>query len=157
MRSDLFLPAAAPAPPVPCDWLAGRPSSARSIVGGSFAYYFNPPSWALKAASNGDARGPCPVGPEALGQEYETALHIADTRLKLFDSWRTGGLSDLAPERATTGSFDWLAAKFQSSDKHRKMGRAVRKLREAGLSLVANKGREAPRHDGVGAHRYRDR
>jgi hypothetical protein len=110
----------------------------KAVAAGGFAYYFNPPSWAIRAAENGDERGPCPVAPEALGTDYEAALRVADTRLKLFDSWRTGGLSDMAPERAQIGTLDWLVAEYRASEKHQNLSRAVRKLREAGLSLVAN-------------------
>jgi hypothetical protein len=109
----------------------------KANAGGGFSYHFNPPTWATKAEERGDARGRCPVEAEALGTDYQAAVVTADLRLKLFDSWRTGGLSDLTPEIVTIGSVDWLAAEFRASDKHKKKSKAVRKLREAGLALVA--------------------
>ena len=81
---------------------------------------------------------PAPSFLRPLGTDYEAALRVADTRLKLFDFWRTGGLSDMAPERAQIGTFDWLAVEYRASEKHQNLSWAVRKLREAGLSLVAN-------------------
>ena len=45
----------------------------KPLAGGRWGYYFTPPSWALKPRE-GDDRGPCPVGCEALGTDYNAAV-----------------------------------------------------------------------------------
>ncbi len=76
------------------------------LKGQSWAYFFEPPTWARKAD--------CPVDAQALGSIYEVARDRAEAMLlPLFDSWRTGGLSDLAPQRALPGTFDWLVTLFK--------------------------------------------
>jgi hypothetical protein len=61
------------------------------LKGQTWAYFFEPPTWARKDG--------CPVVAEALGSDYESARDKAETvLLPLFDSWSTGGLSDVVPQ-----------------------------------------------------------
>jgi hypothetical protein len=55
-----------------------------------WGYFFNVPTWARKAG--------CPIRNEALGTDYNAAVHRAETvLLTAFDSWRSGGASDTTP------------------------------------------------------------
>jgi hypothetical protein len=69
---------------------------------GSFAYFFNIPTWARK-------RG-CPIANEALGIDYERVVARAEQiLLPAFDSWRTGG-EDANPVGigVVVGTSDWM-------------------------------------------------
>ncbi|HEY1746187.1 MAG TPA: hypothetical protein VGG11_05425 [Xanthobacteraceae bacterium] len=101
------------------------------LRGQSWAYFFEPPTWARKAG--------CPVQAEALGQSYEGARDKAESvLLPLFDSWRTGGLSDLVPQRALPGTFDWLAKIFKQHRSWNEIDKATQRVYEQGLNLVAD-------------------
>ena len=70
----------------------------KPLAGGRWGYYFTPPSWALNPRE-GEDRGPCPVGCEALGTDYDAAVkRVERVLLPVFDSWRTRGLAELAPQ-----------------------------------------------------------
>jgi hypothetical protein len=59
----------------------------KPLKNGSWAYFFEPPTWAR-------AQG-CPLEAEALGQNYDAAVTRAENiLLPAFDSWRTRGLSE---------------------------------------------------------------
>lgn len=110
----------------------------KPLAGGRWGYYFEPPSWALKPRE-GDDRGPCPVSCEALGTDYDEAVkRVERVLLPLFDSWRTRGLAELAPQELRKGTLDWLFAEYRGSLAYQKLGRKVRALHEAGFSLVGN-------------------
>jgi hypothetical protein len=110
----------------------------KPLAGGRWGYYFTPPSWALKPRE-GDDRGPCPVGCEALGTDYAEAVkRVERLLLPLFDSWRTRGLAELAPQRPRKGTLDWLFAEYRGTLAYQKLGRRVRVLHEAGFALVGN-------------------
>jgi hypothetical protein len=103
----------------------------KPLAGGRWAYFFEPPTWARRAG--------CPVAAEPLGEDYGAAVFRAeDVLLKAFDSWRTGGLSDMVPIGATVGSFDWLVMTFKSHRAWKDTDRKTQRLYEQGLSLVAN-------------------
>jgi hypothetical protein len=98
---------------------------------GRWAYFFEPPTWARRSG--------CPVNAEALGEDYDVAVRRAeDVLLKAFDSWRTGGLSDMVPIGPALGSFDWLATVFKSHQSWRDIDRKTQRLYEQGLTLFAN-------------------
>jgi hypothetical protein len=66
---------------------------------GSWAYFFNVPSWARQAG--------CPVRNEALGTDYAAAVERAETiLLKQFDSWRDGGADGDIVTIAQLGTLD---------------------------------------------------
>ena len=54
-----------------------------------------------------------------------------------FDSWRSGGRSDLTPERAARGTFDWLTKEYKETMKFTRLSRSQRTNHEHGFSLVA--------------------
>jgi len=97
----------------------------------SWAYFFEPPTW---AKTNG-----CPVHAEALGTDYKSAINKAESiLLPLFDSWRTGGLSDLSPQRSIPGTFDWLVKIFKEHRTWSEIDKATRRMYEQGLNLVGD-------------------
>jgi len=101
------------------------------LKGQSWAYFFEPPTWARKEG--------CPIAAEALGGDYAAARDKAETiLLPLLDSWRTGGLSDLIPERALTGTFDWLVKIFKEHRTWSEIDRKTQRMYEQGLTLVAD-------------------
>jgi hypothetical protein len=78
----------------------------KPLASGQWGYFFEPPTWARRAG--------CPVGAEPLGEDYDLAVRRAeDILLKAFDSWRTGGLSDMVPIGPSIGTFDWLVSVFK--------------------------------------------
>ena len=101
------------------------------LKGHTWAYFFEPPTWARK---NG-----CPVCAEALGSDYESARDKAKSvLLPVFDSWRTGGLSDVVPQRALPGTFDWLVKIFKEHRTWSEIDRKTRRMYEQGLNLVGD-------------------
>jgi len=97
----------------------------------TWAYFFEPPTWARKDG--------CPVQAEALGADYESAREKTESiLLPLFDSWRTGGLSDLVPPRAIPGTFDWLVKIFKEHRTWNEIDKATQRMYEQGLNLVAD-------------------
>ena len=82
----------------------------KPLKNGQWAYFFEPPSWARKQG--------CCVKAEALGKEHKAAVDRAShVLLPAFDSWRSGGLTDMIPASPVPGSFDWLVGIFKT---HRK-------------------------------------
>ena len=76
---------------------------------------------------------------EALGRDYESACDKAESiLLPLFDSWRTGGLSDLVPQKSIPGTFDWLAKIFKEHRTWNEVDKATQRMYEQGLTLVAD-------------------
>jgi hypothetical protein len=110
----------------------------KPLAGGRWGYYFTPPTWALDPRE-GDDRGPCPVGCEALGTDYAAAVARVETvLLPLFDSWRTRGAIDLVPDRPRRGTLDWLFAEYRATGQFKKVGRKMRKLHNDGFALVTD-------------------
>lgn len=98
---------------------------------GAVGYYWQPPTWAKD-------RG-CTMHAQALGTDYAEAKRQCDEILNpQFDAWRTGGASEPSRSRPLAGTFDWLASLYRSSRQFRELDRKTRKLREAGLRLVAD-------------------
>ena len=64
------------------------------LKGQTWAYFFEPPTWARQDG--------CPVAAEALGSDYEGARDKAESvLLPLFDSWRSGGLQTSSRKGST--------------------------------------------------------
>ncbi|MGO4738597.1 hypothetical protein AB4099_18765 [Bosea sp. 2KB_26] len=96
-----------------------------------WAYYFTVPSWARTRN--------CTVEDKALGTDRDAAYDYVETvLLKQFDSWRTGGLSDLAPARGAVGTFDWLVTTFKAHKKYKDLSDGQRRNHERGFDMVAN-------------------
>ncbi len=116
-------PAAAPQLP---RYLRRKP-----LKGGRWAYFFEPPSWARK-------RG-CHVKAEALGQDEVAAIdRTRNILLPAFDSWRSGGLTDMVPPSPVSGSFDWLVELFRSHQKWKEIDHKTQCFYKEGLALFAN-------------------
>lgn len=63
---------------------------------------------------------------------------VANLLLPAFDSWRSGGLTDMAPASPVQGTFDWLVCVFKTHQKWRDVDHKTRRLYEQGLALFAN-------------------
>ena len=97
----------------------------------SWAYFFEPPTWARKAG--------CSIEAEALGSDFERARDKAESvLLPAFDLWRTGGLSDLVPGRSLPGTFDWLVSVFKQHRAWSEIDKKTCRMYEQGLNLVAD-------------------
>jgi len=76
---------------------------------------------------------------EALGQNYDAAVSRAENvLLPAFDSWRTRGLSDLAPIGVTRGSFDWLIQGFKQQQKYKDVDAHTKRTYDNGTQLFAD-------------------
>ena len=103
----------------------------KALKSGQYAYFFEPPTWARKQG--------CHVRAEALGTEYAAARDRAEqVLLPAFDSWRSRGLTDMAPPLPVPGTFDWLACIFKSHQKWKEIGTSTQRCYDQGLSLFAN-------------------
>jgi hypothetical protein len=103
----------------------------KPLKNGRWAYFFEPPSWARKQD--------CPLKAEPLGEDYAAAVERAEHMLlPAFDSWRSGGLTDMVPGCQVPGSFDWLVGIFKTHQKWREIDHKTQRLYEQGLALFAN-------------------
>ena len=94
-----------------------------------WAYFFNPPTWAVKAG--------CPVASAALGVDYAKAVERAETvLLPALDSWRSGGASDALPAAARPGSLDWLFALYRADRRFARLDDKTKRTHELGFRLV---------------------
>jgi len=76
---------------------------------------------------------------EALGQNYDAAVTRAENvLLPAFDSWRTRGLSDLAPIGVTRGSFDWLVQGLKQQQKYKDVDAHTKRTYDNGTQLFAD-------------------
>ncbi|WFU75402.1 MULTISPECIES: hypothetical protein [unclassified Bradyrhizobium] len=98
---------------------------------GGWAYFFEPPTWARKQG--------CTVASEALGEDLTVAVDRANyVLLPAFDSWRSGGLSDMSPVSIVPGTFDWLVLIFKTHQKWKELDHKTQRLYDQGLALFAN-------------------
>jgi hypothetical protein len=103
----------------------------KPLKNGQWAYFFEPPSWARKQG--------CCVKAEALGKEHKAAVDRAShVLLPAFDSWRSGGLTDMIPASPVPGSFDWLVGIFKTHRKWSEIDWKTRRFYDRGLALFAN-------------------
>jgi hypothetical protein len=105
----------------------------RPLKKGGWGYFFDIPTWARKAK--------CPVQNEALGTDYETAIRRAeDVLLPSFDSWLTGGVSDLnvQPVAAKSGTLDWVFAEYRADRRFTKLDARTKRNHESGFRLVGH-------------------
>jgi hypothetical protein len=104
---------------------------AKALAGGQRAYFFEPPTWARKAG--------CTVEAEALGIDFGAAVVRAeDILLKAFDSWRTGGLTDMVPIGPAIGTFDWLVMVFKGHQAWADIDHKTQRLYTQGLELFGD-------------------
>jgi len=103
----------------------------KPLTGGRWGYFFEPPTWARRTG--------CPIDAEPLGRDYDLAVRRAeDVLLKAFDSWRTGGLTDMVPIGPSIGTFDWLVSVFKGHLAWKEIDRKTQRLYEQGLKLFAD-------------------
>jgi hypothetical protein len=103
----------------------------KPLKNGRWAYFFEPPSWARKQD--------CPLQAEPLGEDYAAAVERAEhILLPAFDSWRSGGLTDMVPACLVPGSFDWLVSIFKAHQKWKEIDHKTQRLYEQGLALFAS-------------------
>ena len=103
----------------------------KPLKNGRWAYFFEPPTWARKQG--------CPLEADALGQNYGAAVIRAESvLLPAFDSWRTGGLSDLTPVGVARGSFDWLVGEFKKQQKWKDVDQHTQRTYDQGTRLFAD-------------------
>jgi hypothetical protein len=97
---------------------------------GTWAYFFDLPTWARKAG--------CQLANEPLGTEYAVAVERAETTLlPAFDSWRTGGDSDGAVSAGGAyGTLDWVFAEYRSDRRFTKLDTRTKRNHESGFRLV---------------------
>jgi len=102
---------------------------ARRLKSGATAYYWVPPTWAVKAG--------CKMCSEALGTDYGEAKRRCDELLNPhFDAWRLRDETPPADERTVAGTFDWMTAVAKSSPKWPKRPATVKSY-DAALRLVS--------------------
>ena len=103
----------------------------KPLANGKWAYFFNPPSWARKQG--------CPLNSEPLGNDYDDAVSRAEKiLLPAFDSWKTGGLSDMTPTSVAPGSFDLLASVFKAHRAWKEIDHKTQRMYDQGLALFAD-------------------
>jgi hypothetical protein len=74
----------------------------KPLKNGTWAYFFNLPTWARKAG--------CQIRNEPLGADFEAAVARAENvLLPAFDAWRMGGAKDAPPAGAAPGTLEPLA------------------------------------------------
>ena len=98
---------------------------------GRWAHFFEVPTWARKQD--------CHVKAEALGKNFAAAIDRAENvLLPAFDSWRSGGLTDMIPATPVPGTFDWLVSIFKAHQMWRDIDHKTQRLYAQGLCLFAN-------------------
>lgn len=104
----------------------------RRLASGQWAYFFEPATCYKKEG--------CTVHAEALGTDYAAAVkRVEDLLLPAYDSWRTGGLSDVVPNRGPVeGTFDWLVWVFKTHRAWKEIDHKTQHMYDQGLALVAD-------------------
>ncbi|MET3907520.1 hypothetical protein ABID59_001861 [Bradyrhizobium sp. S3.3.6] len=103
----------------------------KALKRGGWAYFFEPPTWARKQG--------CTVESEALGEDLAAAVdRVTNVLLPAFDSWRSAGLTDMAPVSTAPGTFDWLIFVFKTHQKWNEIDHKTQRLYDQGLALFAN-------------------
>jgi hypothetical protein len=104
----------------------------RKAVKGGWGYFFDVPTWARTAG--------CTVKNEPLGVDYEAAVYRAETvLLPAFDSWRSGGLTDVGAEAvASPGTLDWVFAEYRADRRYTRLDMRTKRNHEVGFRLVGH-------------------
>jgi hypothetical protein len=103
----------------------------RKPLKSGWGYFFNVPTWVRRAG--------CPCTNEPLGTDYEAAVSRAEkVLLPAFDSWRSGGASDVTPKVAAVGTLDWLFAEYRADRRFTKLDPKTKRIHESGMRIVGN-------------------
>src|SRR6476620_369599 len=103
----------------------------RKPLKSGWGYFFNVPTWARRSG--------CPIANEPLGTDYEAAVSRAEkVLLAAFDSWRSGGASDMVPKVTAVGTLDWVFAEFRADRRFTKLDLKTKRIHESGMRLVGN-------------------
>jgi hypothetical protein len=103
----------------------------RKPLKSGWGYFFNVPTWARRSG--------CPIANEPLGTDYEAAVSRAEkVLLAAFDSWRSGGASDMVPKVTAVGTLDWVFAEFRADRRFTKLDPKTKRIHESGMRLVGN-------------------
>ena len=101
----------------------------RRLRHGGTAYYWTPPTWAVRKGFT--------LSSERLGQDYAEARRRCDDILNpQFDAWRTKGDAISPSCSVAVGTFDWMAGVAKSSPKWPKNGKTRRDY-DASLNLIS--------------------
>jgi hypothetical protein len=101
----------------------------KPLKNGTWAYFFNVPTWSRKAG--------CQIRNEPLGADFEAAVARAENvLLPAFDAWRMGGAKDAPPAGAAPGTLDWVFAEYRADRRFTKLDAKTRRNHEAGFRLV---------------------
>src|SRR5262249_21364189 len=86
--------------------------------------------WARKAG--------CPIEAQALGSDYEAAVHRAETvLLPVFDCWRSGGGTDASVVGvAKLGTLDWIFAEYRADRRYTALDVRTKRNHEVGFRMV---------------------
>jgi hypothetical protein len=103
----------------------------KGLSGGRIGFFFNIPTWARQAG--------CPVNSEALGTDFEAAVHrVHDVLLPAFDAWRSGGDTVTTPTVAKIGTLDWMFAEYRADRRFTKLNGNTRRHHETSFRLVGH-------------------
>jgi hypothetical protein len=101
----------------------------RRLKSGATAYYWVLPTWAKRSG--------CTLQVEALGLDYALAKQRCDELLNSqFDAWRKRE-EFVRPDRAQSGTFDWMIAIYKSSPLFQKLPARTQKSYDAALRLAS--------------------
>lgn len=103
----------------------------RKPLKGGWGYFFNVPTWARKAG--------CAIKNEPLGTDYDEAVKRAETvLLPSFDSWRSGGKTEVKIVGAVAGTLDWVFAEYRRDRRFTKLDPRTRRNHETGFRMVGD-------------------
>jgi hypothetical protein len=101
----------------------------RKPLKGGWGYFFDVPTWARQAG--------CTVENEPLGSDYAAAVERAETvLLPAFDSWRSGGGTDVVSDGAKPGTLDWMFAEYRADRRYTGLDVRTKRNHEVGFRLV---------------------
>jgi hypothetical protein len=102
----------------------------RRLKRGGTAFYWRPPTWAIKKGLT--------LRSEALGSDYTEAKRRCDDILNpQFDAWRRRDDAPSPSSRLVLGSFDWMVSVYKSSPKYKDRGEKTRRDYDASLNLIS--------------------
>ena len=111
----------------------------RQLSGGLIGWWFQPPTWAIKAG--------CPLKVEPLGTDFELARNKSHgVLLPQFDAWRQSrkGTDVAIPNGPRLGTLDWLFTEYAKTwdevrhDRLKPLGAGQQRNHRSSINLVGN-------------------